>query len=43
VLLRVKLEPGKDSEEKLRMDGLERLLRFGREVEALADGVEGYT
>ena len=43
MFLRVKLDPDRDSEEKLRIDGLERLLHFGWGARALADGIEGCT
>jgi hypothetical protein len=37
----MKLEPDRDSEEKLRIDGLDRLLYFGLEAKTTADGIEG--
>jgi hypothetical protein len=43
VFLRVKLDPDRDSEEKLRIDGLERLLRFCWGARAPAGGIEGCT
>lgn len=43
MFLRMKLEPDRDSEEKLRIDGLNRLLHFGLEAKATADGIEGCT
>jgi hypothetical protein len=42
-VLRTKLEPARDSEEKLRTDDLERLPHFGCGAKALADGIEGCT
>jgi hypothetical protein len=39
----MKLEPDRVSEEKLRIDGLDKLLYFGWEARLLADGVEGCT
>ena len=41
--LRMKLEPDRVSEEKLRIDGLVKLLYSGWEASALADGVEECT
>ncbi len=41
MFLRMKREPDKVSEEKLRIDGLDKLLYFGWEARAPADGVEG--
>jgi len=39
----MKLEPDRVSEEKLRIDGLDKLLNLGREARVLGDGVKGYT